>query len=492
MRSQVSRLKLALVALVILAMNVACPKEEFPEIGENFAGPVATEVSPDNQYFYILNSDFEWTYNQGSILVVDTAGQKVAAHVTHRMGRSMKVRGNRMVITFDRQDADDDRSVRYYDLSDPVNPALVHTWYLPCDPLNAEFSQTSAYFFVSCRGGDLYVGSFADPSLFKIVRSFGRTRRAMYLDDANQLLYSFVTDLGRQSDSDKFDQDKVGFDKNGTEVEGENEIPDSFEDSKTARRRPAARYVYQFTVVDIAEMEQGGFQYHSVGDPKDPQASYESRFLYYFLNNADGVDDSPDVDKTDMKYYRTNFWDAVKHPSKEGVFYLSHRGNSEGANNIVRVDVIGDPRAKDQLPEGGCSNNHLLVEEKCIPLLKEYMTFNRVYGFQNEVKDLHYPGEFVVQKIQGRLMTVVNHFRDLVYWPPDKREFAIESKVLQENGEPSTSPIQREAKSSHIDSYFQIAVTPEGQALTCSFYGNSAVLMSIVPEVPIEVVTRIQ
>ncbi|MBF0441395.1 MAG: hypothetical protein HQK54_05775, partial [Oligoflexales bacterium] len=255
------------------------------------------------------------------------------------------------------------------------------------------------------------------------------------------------------------------------------------------RRQVTNRYRYQFAVYNIQNEKNAGFPYKELGNLSDPVVDTELRWLYFTLLNADGTPDSADsITSPNTKNYRTNIWEAKPDPSDDNAFYISHRGdaNSENANNIVRISIIGDVLAKPQNADGTCPEYFNMVLNQCIPRTSDVMEFKRVYGFKGEVDGLHYPGDFTVDTINGQNMIIINHFRDLVYWPAAKRRFSIEAKSLDDG-----FWISRLESVDYKSSYYQVAVNKRGMALTCSFYGASVILMKITPGVSIETLKQI-
>ena len=71
--------KYAVLATLIVALPGCKRDEKFPDLGQNFAYPADVATSDDGQQFYVVNSDFDRTYNKGSILVMDTSGNRIVA-----------------------------------------------------------------------------------------------------------------------------------------------------------------------------------------------------------------------------------------------------------------------------------------------------------------------------------------------------------------------------------------------------------------------------
>ncbi len=478
-------------AILGLCLNAAgCqPVDEFKAINGDVAGPTAVASSADGNYFYVLNSDFEWLYKTGSILVLKESGQKVAATQTPRLGRSLEVEGQRMMATFDRQNGEPNASVVYYDLTDPANPTPKMTWQIECSPISTVFRPQYEYFFVACINGDLYLGSFSDLSIRR-VRSYGTTRKAMFIDEVNQRLIAFPTVLRNQNSA----QDKINAvdiktytpDPDSVESEAPNEVPDDFENTKRQRRILNSSYRYQFIVYDIGAEKALEFPYRYINSVGDDTALWESRYIYFSLTDADGTPDSvDDVRSRDYKDYRTNFWAAQPDPDNPDSFYVSHRGQSGSANNVIRVTIIGDLKTKPA-NSGVCDPGFRFQRNACIPFTEKVMTFERVYGYNGEVDYLHYPGDFLIKTIKGQETLLVNHFRDLVYWNADRRRFSVASKVLGDN-----KSLKEISSTDHMDSFFAIAANSRGKAVSLAFYGHAIFLMDVVPGVSISIDKRI-
>lgn len=459
-------------------------EEKFPDIGMNFGGPVAVDVSADGKYFYVLNSDFERKYNKGSIVIIKDDGTKTTAIQTARMGRALKIVGTKMLVLFDTDSEGTKPKVDYYDLTTPESPQLKQSWEIDCSPINVAMNQGYSHFAVTCLGGGLYIGTFTDDpaqSTVKKVRDYGINRRALYLDTKRELLFAFVTDMGQQTTSDATFEDSKTFKDNGDEVVdgGSNEIPDNYENSKTSRRRLSQRYVYQYVVYDIkAEREATpeSFPFRKLSDAKDSTADHELRWLYFNLFNADGSPDTPEtVRNANVKNYRTNFWEARPDPANGDSFYLSQRGTLERSNNVIKISIVGDVHTS-KAADGSVK----------VPLTADVLQFDRVYGFKGEVDGYHYPGDFVVKNVNGQDLLLVNHFRDLVYWKAKDRRYSLAAKTLNQGFWLS------EVKTvDHNESYYQVAMNSQGRAVTLSYYGASVFLLDVKPGADISVVNQI-
>lgn len=455
-------------------------KEDFPHIGTNIAGPIdVVQYGTDNGgYFYVLNSDFEWKYDEGSLLVLNASGEKLKAHVTPRLGKGMQIAGSRMLVFFDRPDQKSAGSVSYYELGNPEDPELKKTWPINCTPVSVALDGSYDYFFVSCIGGQLYIGSFTT-DLFKRVRNYERTRKALYLDTQRELLLGFATDLDLKTVDDILEKDTESYNLAGDLTEGANEVPDSFEATKTARRQKSRRTAYQYFVYNIKKegaVENEPFPYRVLNDLEDAVPTWESRWLYFNLEGDETQGDD------NNKYYRTNFVKALKDPSGSDSFYLSHRGTKDDANNVIHVSIQGDLEYKEANNDT-CEENYRLDRGACIPLTSHVLGFTRVYG-GSDTDSNHYAGDFVIQKIDQKDVLVTNHFRDLVYWKPEERRFSIARKVIQKADDTSTltAKVSEQQSTSHHESFYTVAVNSEGNGMTCSFYGNKLLLLTINAE----------
>jgi hypothetical protein len=494
---------LVFCALAFPTLILGCKtKEKFPSLGLGVASPIDVAVSEDGNTFYVLNSDFDRTYDVGSVLVLDKDGNKLNAVEVPRMGRSLTVAGNDLIVTVDYATEDDSAHVLILDISDAQNPVLKADLPIECSPFNAVAEKGYSYFFIACISGTLYQGQFGEPrenSVLKEVRNYGTTRRAIYLDTKRGLLLGFTTDASKQTTVDRELRDEQTWDSLVKEVLDENgqpipdEVPDEYQSNRRVAGNKASRQLYQFFVYDIekekanapgctvTEDENCSFPFRS---NSDPIVDSELRWIYFRLTNFDGTPDpSPELNTKGYRYYRTNFYEAKKDPFDDDVFYLSHRGNpskSKFANQIVRVTITGDL--------------HVDPETLKPPHTEDVMSFDRVYGFKGtQATKYVYPGDFEVAQIQGQKTVVVNNFRDLINWVRSDTYFSIGAQVVDdfswiaETYERDTS-YNRDPS----ESFFQVAVNSEGRALSCSFYGNAVLLLDIKPGIGISDPKRIE
>lgn len=500
--------RLAAVLLCAAAVAGCKTKEKFPTLGLGVASPIDVAVSEDGNYFYVLNADFDRTYDVGSILVLDKDGNKVRAVEVPRMGRSLTLAGTDLIVTFDFPDEEQGASVAVFDLSDPANPVQRADLPIDCSPFNAVAEKGYPYFFIACTSGALWQGQLNEPreaTTIKEIRYYGVARRAMILDTKRDLLLGFKTDADKQGTADREFPDEVTYDDKIREVKDEagaaipNEVPDDYESSKRAQSNKSQRQLYQFFVYDIAkekanapgctvtEEETCSFPYRS---NSDPVVDSELRWLYYRLSNYDGAPDPSDYYAyATWKYYRTNFYEAKKDPTDPDVFYLSHRGNpdkSPFANQIVRVTITGDLHVEDETLKA--------------PKTGDVMTFDRVYGFKGaQATSYVFPGDFEIQDIAGQKTIIVNNFRDLINWVRGDTYFSIGAQVLDDTSwfaetyqDPATGLVDTDSNRQPSASFFQVAVNSAGRAFSCSFYGNAVLLLDVKPGIGISEPKRIE
>ena len=459
---------IASTALMLLISN--CKKDEkFPAIGDKVVSPIDVAVDASETYFYAINSDYPRDYNEGSLLVLSTEGVKIKTITLPRLGRSLTVAGNTLIITFSNA-GDSTQQIMLFDITNPASPVHAKTFSpADCNPINAVAKASYSYWVVSCSNGRILAGDLATPlsaSTLNHVRTYPGARRALHIDTTRNLLLAFPTDMGDQTWADALLEDSKTFsDENGAETAVSNEIPDIYERTRTERSNKARRGLYQFAVYDLKDG-------HDLGWPskefKDVTA--ELRWIYFNLSNFDGT---PDVAQTsaniNTRYYRTNFWEAKPDHEDEDVFYISQRGSADArfggslhANSVIRVRVTGDLKSSALTTD-------------------DVLSFERVYGFKGELDPggRHYPGDFELATVQGKPLLLVNHFRDLVNWP-GQAYFSLAAKVIGENHWFAETSSTASAKS-----YYQIAMTSKGRAIAANFYGNSLILLDVTPGVGI-------
>lgn len=488
-----------LVFLPLLAGLSACKTDEvFEELGGNLAGP--TDVASFGQYFYVLNSDFDRRFNKGSILILDPEAndgqEKVAVIEVPRLGRSLFVDQSNalMLASFDRSTENGKGLLELRQISvDGLQLSLVKRWEVDCSPMNAILSPSGSYIALSCLGGDLWVGEVNTQnfgaSTLQRVRDYEFTRRALYIYESGDtaLLLAFPTDVADQNISDVNLIDEKSFDSSLTPAdngdyedlnEGPNEVPDTLEDNLTDIRRPSSRYPYQFVAYNLSTEKERGFPFVELGTIIEPsQANRELLYIYYTLKTEEGKYESGEQpSQGKFKYYRTNFWSAVPDPDDASSFFLSQRSPANDlliGNDVVRVSInttkIGDN------------------PEKLRPS-SELLSYERVYGYiRDNPSLLNYPGDIEVFYKGGQKVLAINHFRDAVYWSPGQQIFGVATISLDEQERnPGTRPVTAPITSVNFSqSYYQLAVNNQGVIMSCSFYGDSVLILDVGPQADI-------
>ena len=465
-----------LLTSIALFINFSCKKsEKFPILGDRVVSPIDVATDVSGTYFYALNSDYPRDYNAGSLLILTNEGQKAGVVPLPRLGRSLTVAGNTLIITFSNS-GEAAAQVMLFDITAPNSPVLAKTFEpADCNPINALAKTAYSYWVVACSNGKLFAGDLSADltgSTLNHVRDYPGSRRALHIDTSRNLLLAFATDMGFQSWGDQESEDSKTYNdteddgiENGTVTDAPNEIPDKLERLRSDRANKSARGIYQFAVYDLKAAHDNGWQHKEFKDSLN-----ELRWTYFNLANFDGT---PDVAQTvaniNTRYYRTNFWDAKADPEDGDVFYISHRGTADAqfggslhANSIIKVRVLGDP-----------TNMSLTTAD--------VLSFERIYGFKGELDPggRQYPGDFEIATVQGRPLLMVNHFRDLKNWP-SQPYFSIATKVIGEN-----HWFDEISSTSSTKSYYQIALTPSGRAMATNFYGNALILLDVSPGVGI-------
>lgn len=481
--------QISLILTFALAPANCKRAETFPTLGDQVASPVAVAVAPGEGYFYALNADFDRTYNSGSLLVIDTDGNKKSALQVPRLGRNIAVAGNDMIVTFDSDGTTTNAEAILYDVSTPETPREVRRIDLGCSPLNIVMREGYKHFAIACEGvgeaGGILIGTLTDDrsqTSVKLVRTYGTARRAMHIDPVNELLFAFPTDYGIQSWMDLDLDDAATYAPDGTKTNTPNEIPDLYENTRQARSNLSQRQIYQFIVYDLAAERAATPEAFPFRDARSAEVAKEFRWIYFNPEDYTGTPDS-DAGLTSTtatrRYYRTNFFAAAQDPDDNAAFYLSHRGHidsvtgvgSPQANDVLRIALTSDPRVK---------------ADGTVPLTSDYLQITRVYGrgAEDSSKGRHYPGNIEVKRVLGEKMLFVNHFRDLVNWARSQIYFGIAAKSL---GHDYWSSEIGNSDSDAKNSYYDIAVNSAGRAAACSFYGNKVILFDVLPGADIKV-----
>lgn len=423
---------LLLSAFVVLFGCTGSAK--FPPLGKRVASPVDVAVSDSGEHFYVLNSDYDRSYDRGSILVLDGEGKKLRAVSVPRMGRNIAAADARLLLTFDRSTATDSPSVHLYSLADPSKPVLRKRWEIDCLPLNTVIRRDFDYFFISCVRGELFIGNSRDLSL-KLVRNYRYPRRALHLDPQRGLLFAFPTMIGRKRSSDVTLEDRFTYVDDGMEQESPDKIPDAWANSPQLRRRARA---FQYAIYDIfAARTASPTAFPSREDDLDD----ELHWIYYPRWSETSASSS--------KTYRTNFYDAHADPSDPDSFYLSQRGALDStSNNIVRATLNATKRLEFQVIHSAEADDALT-----------------------------FPGDIEVLSIDTKKTLLVNSFRDFVNWPRQQVFFSITARMLtQANWQKSCSSTVR------ADSYFRFAANAKGTVVVASFYGDRINVLRLHPE----------
>lgn len=121
---RVGELSMRLSIFFIIAsalLSTACKRHEvLPALGDKIASPIDAAADKTGTYFYALNSDYHRDYASGSILVIDSAGNKIKAIETPRIGRSLTIAGDTLIATFSNS-KEWPAQVRLYDISSQIN-----------------------------------------------------------------------------------------------------------------------------------------------------------------------------------------------------------------------------------------------------------------------------------------------------------------------------------------------------------------------------------
>lgn len=455
-------------------------QESYPSLGFGMAAPIDLKASQDGKHFFVLNSDFDRRFNAGSILTLDETGGKVGVVATQRLGRSLSYADQRLLATFDAPDEDAAAAVELYDAANPQNLQLKMRWEIGCSPINGVLAKSYNYFAVSCLSGDFFIGNLNDLSLKK-VRSYGFPRRALWIDTTRQLVFMFPTDMAEQNLRDAIMQDKETYSDKGEMTAATNDIPDDYENRAQYRLNRSIRQKYQFNIYDIAAEASATPEAFPDRELRSDTVTKEQRFIYFTLNNFDGTPDPINAGVTDLtqKAYRTNFWHAEGDPLSTDSFYVSQRahGDSKTAgvvtgNHVIRVRIKGDVRATTTIPK-----------------TEDVLEFERVYGFKGEFPDdgrLAFPGYFELKSINGQMTLLVNHFRDLRFWPRTQSYFSIAAKTLD-----ATPWLSELSTQDAYTSYYHFSANERGRVAVAGFYANLVILLDVVPGVGINEVKRI-
>ncbi len=421
-------LRTLLLAIFVLFVAACAHEEDFPPLGKRIASPVDVAVSDDGQHFYVLNADYDRTYDHGSILVLDATGKKLRAIPIPRLARNLVVAGDRLLVTFDRSTARDESAIQLYDLSEASTPKLQKSWAIACMPLDTVMRKDFAYFFISCAQGELFIGNYTDLSL-KHVRTYSHPRRALHLDPQRGLLYAFVTAVNRQRFNDVTLVDRFTLSEQGEEREGADDIPDAWARASDLALRSR---IFQYAIYDI-------FAARDAKPTAFPWQKFELSDELHWLYFPRGQESD------DSKTYRTNFYDSAPDPDAQDSFYLSQRGALDStSNNIVRATIAENRKLK----------------------------FKVIHSADDE---LRFPGDIEVRSINATKTLLSNSFLSRV--SSSRVFFAITARTLtQPHWQKSCTSQQRHA------SYYRFAANEHGTVVVSSFYGNRVHIFQLQPE----------
>ncbi len=421
---------LKVLLLSVLTSLTTCAREEnYPPLGKRIASPVDVAVSDDGSYFYVLNADYDRTFNRGSILVLDAEGKKLHALPIPRMARNLSVADDRLLVTFDRSVTRDDAAVQLYDLHEASKPRLRKKWTIDCMPLNSVMRKDFAYFFISCARGELFIGNSHDLSL-EHVRTYQHPRRALHLDPSRGLLYAFVSAINRLRYHDETLEDSLSHNEQGQEIDGADGVPDAWQEGLP---------IFQYAIYDIFAARDAQPQAFPL---REDDLRDELHWLFYPRWQES-------KETSSKKTYRTNFYDTHPDPDDENSFYLSQRGAVDStSNNIVKATI--DEHAK--------------------------LRFKVVHSADGD-GELRFPGDIEVLRINATKTLLVNSFRGFVNWPRAQVFFSIAARTF-------TQPIWQKSCTSQLRdaSYYRFAANRRGTVVVGSFYGNRVHIFQLQPE----------
>lgn len=493
-------IKHGLITLLLAMTLGACKSEEkLPALKDQLAGPIDMVSSPSGNYFYVLNSDYERRFNAGSILLIDPnaadGAYKLGAFKVRRMGRSMSVAQNHLLVTYADSTSQDTGYVELYDLTDETKPTLIAERQINCLPLNGAIAPSQPYFAVSCVGGDLWLGKgLSDSNSLTIdrVRAYGYDRHALYFyEGAKTWLFAFPSDLDVQESADVVMEDRQHYDKGSDAmVDGPNGVPDGHENTAQIRRRPQAGWPFQVAIYPVTDEETASqapqtaetpafetFRFVPLGTYVEPTtANSELRYISYSVSNKAGnPTGSEGTLDPNFHSYHSNFWEAKaglnNNPAE---FYLSQRGDyGAQSNNVLRLQV----------------NESLLANTS--NTFEQIFNTERVYGFEiDHDNNGRYPCDFALTSIDGEPMLLINHFRDQIFFA-GAPFYSLTRKFLD-------GPRAEFEQASSVDStdfqvsFYQVAVSGTGKVLTASFYGNVLYLFDANPSISIKDQTPIR
>ncbi len=482
-------------------------KEKLPSLGDKVSGPIDVATAPNGKLFYALNSDYQRRFNEGSLQVIDSepadgSTYKIATIPTRRLGQTMHVAQNLLLITYDHPEKTSEGYAELWSLANEAQPALLVTWELQCAPVNAIIAPTRPYLAVSCATGQIYLGTWSNSTpagaSLDLVRNYGFEHRALYFYESTKTwLLGFPSDSGDPRQGDLALVDKLSFEKASEKLlDKPNTVPDVFESTAANRRRASQTLPFQMFVYNLSDEEAASAAAQAAGDSSfvhfrnialggtytDPTlANQELNYVSYVLRELNGQPNSSEgTAELYSRSYRTNFYDAK--PDFEGradTFYLSQRGKTPGSagNSILKLRI-------DE------SVLNRILEEK-VPF-EQIFSVERIYGYEPD-RDTNgrYPGDFELLDLDGEPMVIINHFRDVINFS-GATFYGITRKLLSESH--ALDRPESADSTAYQDSYFQIAASPSGKVLTASFYGDALFLFDAHPRISIkdQIPTRIE
>ncbi len=440
---------ISLFALLLLRCGESI---DFPAIGDDVASPVSVTAVNDS-HFIVLNSDYDQTYNQGSLLTLDKTGNKVNALATHRLGIDMKVAGNQLFVIFANPEGTGGIA-EIFDISDPTAIQSVKTFEVDCNPIGLALS--AKYAAVSCNNGKIFAGDLSSVSSasLKLIRNYAFPRRALYINDTYETLLAFpTTELSSTSARDErlVDQ-KTYTDTETTDVA--NGVPDANEDSLEERLLVIQYQPWQVAVADLARTKANGFP-----EPSSDLNNYRDEFFWidYKLTDESGTPDDEADAETTTKIFRTNFW-SVKNNGADS-FWISQRfpTNNEASiqsNNVLNVSLTAHPNT-------ATGKN-----------ASEFLSYERVYGAQADLPSAPYPGQFATSTIGGNPVILVNHSRDSTNFK-ESTAYSMSSKQVTTANAFSLSGTEPNF------AFYDLALMTDGTVISTSFYGDNLVLLTV-------------
>ena len=406
---------LHLSVLLIVAMSCSDPKI-FPLINTEVSSPIDIAVSDEDdskQHFFVLNADFNHLYNTGSILLVKNDGSAVKAHEVSPLGRSLKVAGAKMLVTYDTNPrSGEDSKVELYSLEySPENfPSITleKTWWVgSCIPLNSALRKNHKNFSISCQDGSIYAGEFNENDLaastLDKIRQFPKyVHRAIHIDTQRNRLYTFMTDTDIPNYRERYLKDVKSWNSktNSFDNTTTNDIPDAYESNLKSRINLLERgESFQFSIIDLDDPENlnddGTFKFKSFSETQD-----ELHWMYFTTFDNKNNPETPEIakgeDQSNYKYYRNNFWEVVadEDDSTESGFYLSQRGSdlSPHSNNVIHMKLQAEGDLKGLKTE-------------------EAFQFTRVYGTAGQKTEHDYLGHFSFSSVLDDKVLLINQFR---------------------------------------------------------------------------------